>query len=154
MTIDDVDPLLVVFTDPRVMASFGGGLFSREQMGRWVTRNLAHQERHGYGLFTIVHRDDGVIIGDCGLEHMDVDGAPEVELGYDLRSDYWGRGLATEAATAVRDHAFDALGVGRLISLIKPDNHASRRVAERLGMVHERDLTRSEVVYRVYAVAR
>ena len=116
MTVGDTEPLMAVFTDPAVMASFGGDLFDREQMKRWVERNLAHQEQHGYGLFTVVLRRDGVIIGDCGLEHMEVDGSPEIELGYDLRSEYGGRGLATEAATAVRDHAFHDLGVERLIS--------------------------------------
>lgn len=154
MTIDDVEPLLKVFTDPAVMASFGGGSFDRVQMEQWVKRNLEHQEQHGYGLFTLLHRSDEVIVGDCGLEHMDFDGVPEIELGYDLRSDYWGRGLATEAAAAVRDHAFGDLGVERLISLIRPDNGASRRVAEKIGMVHERDVTRGGALYRVYALAR
>lgn len=154
MTIDDAGPLLAVFTDPRVMASFGGGSFDREQMEHWVGRNLAHQDEHGYGLFTIVHRGDGVIIGDCGLEHMDLDGSAEIELGYDVRSDYWGRGLATEAAAAVRDHAFGVLGVERLVSIIRPDNRASVRVAEKIGMTHERDLARGEVAYRLYSIAR
>ena len=154
MTIDDIDPLLRVFTDPAVMQSFGGQLFDREQMEQWVRRNLSHQDRHGYGLFSVVLREDGVIVGDCGLEHMDIDGVAEVEVGYDFRSDYWGRGLATEAATAVRDHAFHDLGVERLISLIRPDNSASCRVAEKIGMVHERDLPRGDIPYRVYTVAR
>jgi len=154
MTIDDVEPLMAVFTDPVVMRSFGGGLFDREQMEQWVQRNLAHQQQHGYGLFTTLLRRDGVIIGDCGLEHMDIDGVPEVEVGYDLRSDCWGRGLATEAATAVRDLAFGDLGLERLISLIRPDNAASCRVAEKIGMVHERDILRGNTPYRVYAVTR
>ena len=76
MTIDDVEPLMAVFTDPEVMKSVGGGLLDREQMEHWVQRNLAHQEQHGYGLFTAVLRHDAVIIGDCGLEHIEVDGAP------------------------------------------------------------------------------
>ncbi len=154
MTIDDVDPLMAVFTDPEVMKSFGGGLFDRERMQHWVQRNLAHQEQHGYGLFTAVLRHNAVIIGDCGLEHMEVDGVPETEIGYDLRSDYWGRGLATEAAAAVRDFAFGDLGLQRLISLIRPDNAASCRVAEKIGMVHERDIPRGGIPYRVYAVTR
>ena len=154
MTIDDVDPLMAVFTDPAVMRSFGGDLFDREQMEHWVQRNLAHQQQHGYGLFTVLLQRDGVIIGDCGLEHMEVDGVPETEIGYDLRSDYWGLGLATEAATAVRDLAFGDLGLERLVSLIRPDNAASCRVAEKIGMVHERDVPRGRIPYRVYAVTR
>ena len=154
MTVDDVDPLMTVFTDPIVMAAFGGVLFDREQMERWVARNLAHQTRYGYGLYTVVHRGDDMVIGDCGLENMEIDGAQEIELGYDLRSDYWGRGLATEAARTVRDHAFRRLDVKRLISLIRLGNTASCRIAEKIGMQHERDHVRGSIPYRVYAVER
>ena len=154
MTAEDTEPLLAIFTDPLVMASFGGTLFDRPQMEQWVARNLAHQDEYGYGLFTIVRRADGEVIGDCGLEHMEIGGTPEVELGYDLRSDCWGRGLATEAASLVRDHAFGPLGIGRLISLIRTGNAASCRVAEKIGMRHERDLAPHGISYRMYAVER
>ena len=154
MTADDAGPLLAVFTDPLVMASFGGDLFDRAQMEQWVARNLAHQDEYGYGLFTVVRRDDGEVIGDCGLEHMEIGGTPEVELGYDLRSDCWGQGLATEAAGMVRDHAFERLSIERLISLIRTGNAASCRVAEKIGMRHERDLAPGGIAYRMYAVER
>ena len=136
------------------MESFGGVLFDREQMERWVRRNLAHQSHHGYGLFTVVLRENGAVVGDCGLEHMEVDGVAEVEVGYDFRSDYWGRGLATEAAIAVRDFAFDELGFDRLISLVRDGNVASSRVAEKAGMTEERRMERAGVEYRVYSVRR
>ena len=141
MRAEDTDALLNVFADPKVMDSFGVAPFDRPQMDRWVQRNLDHQAEHGYGLFSIIHKADGLLIGDCGLERMELDGAPETELGYDLRSDYWNRGLATEAAAAVRDHAFGALGLPRLISLIRHGNGASRRVAEKIGMRPERRTT-------------
>lgn len=153
MRPEDVEGLLTIFGDPKVMASFGGILFDRAQMERWVRRNLEHQERYGYGLFAVVHKADRRLIGDCGLEHLE-DDAPEAELGYDLRSDYWGRGLATEAAAAVRDHAFQALELPRLFSLIRHGNVASRRVAEKIGMRHEADLTRHGQDYWLYAVSR
>ena len=101
MVKEDFQDLFLVFTDPNVMSSFGGKLFDHKQMEKWIQRNLDHQDKYGYGLFSIIHRKDDVAIGDCGLEHMEVSGTPEVELGYDLRSDYWGQGLATEAALAV-----------------------------------------------------
>ena len=154
MTIDDVDALLTIFADPVVMMSFGGVLFDREQMERWVRRNLSHQDLHGYGLFTVVLRDSGTVVGDCGLEHMVVAGVAEVEVGYDFRSDYWGRGLATEAAIAVRDFAFFELGLERLISLVRVGNAASSRVAEKAGMTAERGIELGGVEYRVFSVAR
>src|SRR5262245_6354402 len=110
--------LLATFGDPKVMAAFAVEPFGELEMKRWVTRNLEHQQRHGYGLFSVIHKADQALIGDCGLEHRDIEGAAEVELGYDIRSDYWNRGLATEAASAVRDYAFEEVGCTRLVSLI------------------------------------
>ena len=154
MVWEDVDPFLEIFSDPKVMESFGGRLFDRSQMEAWVGRNLKHQAKHGYGLFSAILKSEDRLIGDCGLENMDVAGSPEVELGYDFHSDYWGRGYATEAAIAVRDFAWHNLGLTRLISLIRPSNVASCRVAEKVGMTRERELTRGGHPYWVYAVVR
>jgi len=152
MRAEDVDDLLVVFTDPRVMASFGGIRFDRDDMTRWLNRNLAHQARWGYGLFSIIHKADNLLIGDCGLEHQAADNR-EAELGYDLRSDYWNQGLATEAAAAVRDHAFAVLGLPALCSQIRQGNARSRRVAEKIGMRYAGDLVRDGVPYWRFALA-
>jgi len=65
----------------------------------------------------------------------------EIEIGYRLHPDYWNRGLATEAARAVHDHAFSVLKLKRVISLIHRDNHPSRRVAEKNGMTLEKETT-------------
>ncbi len=134
MGITDIDGMLGIFTDPQVMASFGVPLFNREQVEEWVRRNLDHQDKHGYGLFSVIFKSNGLLIGDCGLEQRDIKGALVAELGYDFRSDYWHQGLATEAAKAVRDYAFQVLQLPRLISLIRVGNLPSKRVAERLGM--------------------
>ena len=131
---DDVDGMLGIFTDPNVMAAFSLTSFTRGQMQDWVQRNLDHQSKYGYGLFAVIHKASGRLIGDCGLEWEDVQGALLPELGYDFHSDYWRQGLATEAATAVRDYAFGKLALSRLVSLIRAGNEASRRVAEKVGM--------------------
>lgn len=154
MTIDDVNPLLVIFSDPEVMKSFGGILFDRRQMERWVRRNLDHQKLYGYGLFSVILKAEDVLVGDCGLEHMEVDGRGEVEIGYDFRSDYWGRGLATEAAVAVLDFALVRLGLPRVISLIRPDNIASLRVAEKIGMAKEKEIERGGTKYWIFSRSR
>ena len=143
MDRDDVEPLLGVFGDERVMASFASAPFDHAAMEHWVARNLAHRHDHGYGLFTLVDKADGTVIGDCGLEHIDI-GA---ELGYDLRADRWGRGLATEAASAVRDFAFATLRLPRLVSLVRVGNQSSRRVAEKVGMNWREDVVRAGIRY-------
>jgi RimJ/RimL family protein N-acetyltransferase len=121
-------------------------------MRTWIDRNLAHQRRFGYGLFTIVLKSTGEIIGDCGLEHMTADDT-EAELGYDLRSDLWNQGFASEAAAAVRDRALSTLGLRRVFSLIRVGNQASRRVAEKIGMTLEATVDRDGIRYWLYAVA-
>ncbi len=134
MQSGDVDALLCIFADPNVMVAFQTPPFDHTQMTQWVQRNLDHQIAHGYGLFSVILKADSVLIGDCGLELIDVDGSQVAELGYDFRSDYWNQGYATEAAQAVRDYAFEQLQLPRLISLIRVGNTPSRRVAEKIGM--------------------
>ena len=152
MRPDDCGDLLMTFADPRVMAAFSAEPFGQAEMTRWIARNIGHQERYGYGLFSIIHKADRRLIGDCGLEHRDVGGAREVELGYDLRSDYWNRGLATEAAQAVRDYAFGVLLLPRLISLVRQGNVASARVAEKVGMRQDAEITQGGTRYWVYVL--
>ena len=89
----------------------------------------------------MVERETATLIGYCGFLHQEVDGAKEIEIGYRLHPDFWNRGLATEAARAVRDHAFANLQLERVISLIHADNHASRRVTEKNGMTIEKRTT-------------
>jgi ribosomal-protein-alanine N-acetyltransferase len=152
MCAEDTDDLLHIFADPAVMASFGVPPFQREQMDGWVQRNLRHQAQYGYGLFAVILLANGLLIGDCGLEHLEIAGSDETELGYDLRSAFWNQGLATEAACAVRDFAFVELKLPRLISLIRPGNGASQRVAEKIGMCLEATITREQQEYRLYAL--
>lgn len=150
----DVNALLVIFADSKVMAAFDADPFDCEQMTAWVQRNLDHQAEHGYGLFSIILKTNGELIGDCGLEHMDVKGVAAAELGYDFRSDYWNGGYATEAATTVRNYAFDVLQLPRLISLIRQHNLASQRVAEKVGMRRTDEVLRGETRYWVYTGTR
>jgi ribosomal-protein-alanine N-acetyltransferase len=152
MRSGDADELLRVFGDPKVMAAFEHEPFGQAEMARWVERNLTHQQHYGYGLFSVIHKAERRIIGDCGFEHRNIQGRAEVELGYDFCSDYWGQGLATEAAAAVRDHAFADLKLARLVSLIRKGNTASRRVSEKIGMRHVTDLIENGVGYALYAV--
>ena len=150
MVAGDAEPLLALFGDARFMAAFDAAPFDRAAMDRWVARNLAHQREHGYGLFAIERRSDGAVVGDCGLEHVEIG----VELGYDLHPDLWGHGYATEAAAAVRDFAFGELGTERLISLIRVGNERSRRVAEKIGMHPGREIERGRARYWLYELVK
>ena len=150
MLATDLDDLLPIFTDPKVMAAFNHPPFTRAQMERWLKRNLDHQDEFDYGLFSIILKETGELIGNCGLEQMEEEGA--AELGYDFRSDYWNQGYASEAALAVRDYAFDVLRLPQLISLLRVGNLASKRVAEKVGMQLIEEFIRYDVRYWKYAL--
>ena len=152
MHLSDLDDLQKIFGDPKVMDSFSSPPFNRQQMEQWIRRNLTHQETHGYGLFSVILKSNNLLIGDCGLEHMEVGGEPVTELGYDFRSDYWNQGFATEAASSLRDFALDSLSLPSLISLIRVGNKASRRVSEKIGMQLTDEITKNGIGYWVYSI--
>ena len=154
MRRDDAEALLPLFGDPVFIASFEATPFDLDEMEAWVERNLVHQAANGVGLYTVVLRSAGLVIGDCGLEWIDIDGEPVAELGYDIRRDHWGHGYATEAASAIRDHALHVLGLPRLVSLIQVGNAASMRVAEKIGMTNAGALNRYGNRYFRYELRR
>jgi RimJ/RimL family protein N-acetyltransferase len=133
MTIHDVDDLLEVLSDPEAM-QFYPQPFDYQMTQTWIERNIQRYAQHGFGLWAIILKENGKLIGDCGLVVQEVGGVEEIEVGYHVHRDLWGKGLATEAAQACRDYGFSQLGFDKLISLINPANIASRRVAEKNGM--------------------
>jgi RimJ/RimL family protein N-acetyltransferase len=143
----DAPGLLNVFGDPKVMAAFGEPPFGEAEMQRWLQRRLDQWATHGYGLFAVVLKESGRLIGDCGLEHLQIEGEDVVELGYDIASACWNRGLATEAATAVLAFAFRELNLPEVVSLIRTGNAGSRRVAEKAGLAFRGDITHEGIAY-------
>jgi ribosomal-protein-alanine N-acetyltransferase len=99
---------------------------------------MALQALHGFSLWATIDRRSGRLIGRCGLLPQTLQDRREVEIAYMIARECWGLGFATEAAQAIRDHGFDALGFDRLVSIIHRDNLASRRVAEKTGLRPER----------------
>jgi RimJ/RimL family protein N-acetyltransferase len=94
------------------------------------------------------------MIGDCGITRQQVNGESLYEIGYHLRRNLWGQGLATEAAIACRGWGFANLSVDRLISLIRPENVPSQRVAERNGMKIWKEIDWRGFRHRVYSVTK
>lgn len=97
-----------------------------------LERLLRYQRELGYSLWAVVHASSGELLGDCGLIPLERVG-PEVELGYRFASRHWGRGYATEAASACRDAGFERFGLERIYIDIDPDNSGSLGVARKLG---------------------
>jgi hypothetical protein len=95
--------------------------------------------KYGFGMWATIHKETGKFIGRCGLTPMDIEGHEEIEVGYMLAKEYWGQGLATEAAQAILRYGFEQAGLSRLICVINPGNQASSRVALKIGMTLEID---------------
>lgn len=135
---DDLDDLSVLMANTDFMR-FSLGVFSREQTAGFLEK-VRGRDRAGLpSQFALIFRPEKILIGYCGFFPQTVDNVEELEIAYRLDSAYWGRGIATEAARGVRDHAFEDLRLSHVISLIHPENTASRRVAEKNGMIPEKE---------------
>jgi RimJ/RimL family protein N-acetyltransferase len=149
----DVDELSEVLSDPWTMR-FYRHPFSREEVGGWIERWQHSYRDNGFGLWGLELRGDGRLVGDTGLSIQHVDGEDLVEVGWHVHREYQRRGLATEAAIAAVSHGFGPLGLGRIISLIRPENQPSWRVAEKLGMRIWKETVRSQLLHLVYVIER
>jgi RimJ/RimL family protein N-acetyltransferase len=150
---EDVEPFAALCADPRVMRFIGRGQpQDRAQAEASLAAIRGHWVRHGFGLWAAEEPEGGELAGFIGLARLN-DRSAGVEIGWRLRREAWGRGLATEGARAARDHAFGELGLPRLVALVHPDNAASIRVTEKLGMTFGRTRTNRhgtpERVYRL-----
>jgi ribosomal-protein-alanine N-acetyltransferase len=152
-TWDDLDPLAAILGDPEVMKYYPKP-FSREETREWIQWNLDLYRDHGFGLWAVILKESGVFLGDCGLTIQVVDGQEDVEVGYHLNKDYWGRGLATEGAGACRDYAFNVVGIKRLIAITDPHNINSHRVAEKIGMTPEKHVMKRHGPRLIYSMTK
>ncbi|MEL7473334.1 MAG: GNAT family N-acetyltransferase [Planctomycetota bacterium] len=144
---DDLDDFIAIFSDPEVCRYLGDGRpRSRERVELSLRNSLLCWERHGFGLCAV--EADDVVLGDCmitpiarsGVDATDLDvRGPEIEIGYRLGRSAWGKGYATEAARALLAWAMEADDgprLPRLVAVAYPENAASRRVLEKIGMRH------------------
>lgn len=148
----DADRLLEIFSDPVAMRYYPG---TRDRAGTeaWIAGQRESYRRHGFGLWAAELEATGEFVGQCGLALQEVEGVAELEIGYLFLRRHWGRGLATEAAAACRDHGHRALARPRLVALIDPRNHPSRRVAARVGLALERRVEKWGKTVCLYAAA-
>jgi [ribosomal protein S5]-alanine N-acetyltransferase len=149
--LEDLEALWAIQRDPETMHWYPHP-FAREESEGWIRRNLERYDRDGYGLWAVELLEDARFAGSCGLAIQQVDGVAELEVGWMFDRALWNRGLATEAGRACRDLAFDTMGRTRLISLVRPENVASCRVAEKLGMTVEKETMHAQLHHFVYAM--
>jgi [ribosomal protein S5]-alanine N-acetyltransferase len=150
---EDVDAIFAIIGDDIAMQYYPK-TFNRGDAVQWIERNLRRYRDHGYGLFAVMLKNGDDVIGDCGIIRQDIEGEPQLEVGYHFRRDQWGHGYATEAASACMGLAFHAFHADKVISLIRPENVPSRRVAERNGMKMERQVMHYGLPHLVYSMKR
>ncbi len=149
---DDVDAIFAIIGDPVAMRYYPR-TFTREDAVEWIERNQLRYES-GHGIMAVLLKANDELVGDCGLVQQTVEGESMLEVGYHLRRDHWGHGYATEAARACMDHGFRRCGADRIVSLIRPENVPSRRVAERNGMQVEREVVHQGLAHLLYVITR
>ncbi|EAJ4316836.1 glutamine-hydrolyzing GMP synthase [Campylobacter upsaliensis] len=147
--LDDLEDLHKIL-DEKTMYAWGHA-FSKQECKDWIEQQLQRYQKYGFGLWAVVDKASGEIIGNAGLNYEnitlvsdetkvdEVDSSGEsqceiLELGYIINHRFWGQGLGLEVARACAKYAFSKLGVKELYCLIKEDNAPSLKLAKKLGM--------------------
>jgi len=152
-TQDDFEPFATIVADREVVRYLDcGEPITREECWRGIAVFIGHWHLRGYGWWAVQDRRTGDFLGRIGLYNPE--GWPGIEVGWLLRREAWGAGLATEGATAALDFAFDVVGADHVISLIDPRNARSIQVAEKIGERYERELEHRDKRVVVYGIHR
>lgn len=134
MTQKDLPALRRILQDDETMVAYNGA-FDEAETQAWLNRQLARYAQYGFGLWAVVLKQTGEMIGQCGLTMQPWRSDEVLEVGYLFNRAFWHHGYATEAARGCMEYAFDRLGAKEICSIIRETNQPSRRVAERNGMV-------------------
>ena len=158
MTLGDLDFIAEMVGDPLVMRYYPKVL-DRVGAQDWLNRVLERQARDGHSFWLVADKETDEPIGQVGLIKQEVDGAMETEIGYMLARRHWRNGYAHEAALAVRDYAFGGCafrerGRQRVISLVRPANIPSQRVALSYGAKPEKLVTWRDYEHLVFALEK
>ena len=153
--LEDIERFAAICANPNVMRYIGDGKpVSRDVITKKISEWIELYEKQKYGLIALVLKETQELIGFCGFIHQIMDGVEYIELGYRLDEPYWGKGIATEVAVAVRDDAFNILDIPMLISIINLQNEASKRVAKKVGMRWMKQTTFKNVLVDVFCLKR
>ena len=154
MTEDDFDALYAVLADSDIMKHYPYA-FDEDRVRGWIRKNIERYKVFGFGLWAVILKETGKVIGDCGLTMQIINGQIKPEIGYHIRKDYQRRGYASEAAKAVRDWAFTNTPFNVIYSYMRYTNVPSCRTAMAYGchLVDEFEDGNNEII-KVYAISR
>lgn len=153
----DFPDLAEILQNPKVMYAYEHN-FSDSDVQSWLERQIKRYAKYGFGLWALVLKDSGAMIGQAGLTMQPYKGSEVLEIGYLLKENFWHQGYAREAALGCKQYAFEQLNRDKVYSIIKADNYASMRVAESIGMRKEDEfITRyynGDMLHFLYSVSR
>jgi ribosomal-protein-alanine N-acetyltransferase len=132
----DFEELFRLYSDPDVMRFIGQGVRTREEAEQGLARGIGHWRDRGFGMWAVHDKATGKFVGRCGIQPLQDTG--EIELGYALHQEFWGRGLATEASVVALRFGFETIALSRIVAIARPENTGSRHVMEKLGMTYEK----------------
>ncbi len=141
MDANDLPALRRILQDKETMRAYEHA-FSEEEVLVWLGRQTERYQTYGFGLWAVVLKETGEMIGQCGVTMQAVPEGEVPEVGYLFERAYWHKGYATEAARACKRYAFDTLGFGEVFSIVRDNNYASQNVAKRNGMAERGRFTK------------
>lgn len=133
ITQNDYEPIAAILQNEEVMYAWEHA-FVDDEVQEWIDKNLARYAEDGFSYFAVIEKDTNAFIGMMGPLVEKINEEKQIGLAYILDKKHWGRGYAVEGAKVCMAYAFDVLKADQVIAQIRPNNHPSRRVAEKLGM--------------------
>lgn len=154
----DYNDLCEILQDKEVMLYYEHS-FSDEEVKSWVNRLMTeHYKKHGFGLWIIENKDNGAVLGQCGLTVQELDDKEYLEIGYLFKKRHWHNGYAVEAATACKNYAFEYLKAEKVCSIIRATNTASQNVVLRIGMKKTKEIIKRyynmDMLHYIYEVGK
>ena len=152
-TLDDLPALIEQRSDPDVNKYLGGTkLQNPEALAKRIRFYMSCYSSHGFGMCAMLWKPTGEMIGSAGLQPLD--GTDEIEVGYSMIKEFWGRGIGTEAARAWLDHGFRNAGLDRIVAVAHTDNWPSRHIMEKLGMHYEKTEFHYDAECAFYSISK
>jgi len=151
--IEDLDDLWALYCNPHITKYIPDAPQTRAETQEELEWHMhGHPKHPELGLWAAIHKETDKFIGRCGLLPWTIEGQYDVEVAYTIAEEYWGQGLATEAARGILQYGFETLNLSRLICLIDAENIASQRVAEKVGMSFEKNGQDEIGPFQIYSI--
>jgi [ribosomal protein S5]-alanine N-acetyltransferase len=140
MTVEDAEDLHRIYSDAETMKFLGGKSASADERVQIEEHIENYYKKYGFGLWATILKENNRLVGRCGLLFQEIEGAKDLEIAYLFDRDYWGKGFAAEAAEMLVELGFERFGFQRIVAHIDPQNTASIRVAEKVGLKYEGEI--------------